>query len=315
MIWSLSRNGTFSWTNSGLTSSASMPQALAEDIRRRSSSIRSSVRATSNPPDCVNTPISWYCLDRVQRQIGDLAGVVGQEDEVGRMAGGAARVGQRTLVDLHDVAPAEPGQVVDEAVADDAGADHHGARVTRDLCHGRLLLTRLIRGCCVPRTDVRDREQSQGDPWVCPLSRGAPELSQAQPGRARRSAPGRRRPGSAPDRAASPRSRSGPSRCRGRRPTPSPGRARRARRPCPAPRCGSRGARAAPRPVRPSASSSCSSPNRSSWIQSASPETPTPSRRTPPEVSSSAEQAAREPGDRRRGVGGGGAAWSSGTAW
>ena len=61
MIRSLSRNGTFSWTNSGLTSSPSMPQALAEDIRRRSSSIRSSVRATSNPPDSVKTPISLYC--------------------------------------------------------------------------------------------------------------------------------------------------------------------------------------------------------------------------------------------------------------
>ena len=35
MIWSLSRNGPFSWTNSGLTSS-SMPHAFAEDIRRRS---------------------------------------------------------------------------------------------------------------------------------------------------------------------------------------------------------------------------------------------------------------------------------------
>ena len=46
-ILSLSRNGTFATTWSGLTSSASMPHALAEDIRRRSSSMRSSVRATS----------------------------------------------------------------------------------------------------------------------------------------------------------------------------------------------------------------------------------------------------------------------------
>ncbi len=35
-------------------------------------------------------------------------------------------------------------------------------------------------------------------------------------------------------------------------------------------------------------SSGSISPNRSSWIQSASPETPTPSNRTPPEVSRSA---------------------------
>ena len=57
---SLSRNGTFSCTKSGLTSSASMPHAFALDMRRRSSSMRSSVRATSKPPDCVKTPISLY---------------------------------------------------------------------------------------------------------------------------------------------------------------------------------------------------------------------------------------------------------------
>ena len=60
MIWSGSRKGTFSTTKSGSTSSASMPHALALDIRRRSSSIRSSVRATSKPPDSVKTPISLY---------------------------------------------------------------------------------------------------------------------------------------------------------------------------------------------------------------------------------------------------------------
>ena len=59
-IWSGSRKGTFSTTKSGSTSSASMPHALALDILRRSSSIRSSVRATSKPPDWVKTPISWY---------------------------------------------------------------------------------------------------------------------------------------------------------------------------------------------------------------------------------------------------------------
>ena len=56
----------------------------------------------------------------------------------------------------------------------------------------------------------------------------------------------------------------------------------------------------------PSGSSSSSVlPNRSSWIQSASPETPTPSRRTPPVVSRSWSRPTRQPGDRRRGVGGG----------
>ena len=61
MNWSVSMKGTFSFTNAGETISASMPQALADDIRLRSSSIRSSVRAISKPPLCVKTPISWYC--------------------------------------------------------------------------------------------------------------------------------------------------------------------------------------------------------------------------------------------------------------
>ena len=38
----------------------STPHDLAEAMRRRSSSIRSSVRATSMPPHSVNTPSSWY---------------------------------------------------------------------------------------------------------------------------------------------------------------------------------------------------------------------------------------------------------------
>ena len=62
-------------------------------------------------------------LDRVEGQVGDLPGVVDQEDEVRRVPGRAAGVGQRALVDLDDVGPAESGQVVHEAVADDAGAD------------------------------------------------------------------------------------------------------------------------------------------------------------------------------------------------
>jgi hypothetical protein len=47
MMTSVSRNGTRSATSSGGTSSAGMPQAFALLIRRRSSSMRSSVRATS----------------------------------------------------------------------------------------------------------------------------------------------------------------------------------------------------------------------------------------------------------------------------
>ena len=56
-----SRYGTSLFTSPGVTSSAGMPQALAWLHRRRSSIIRSGVRATSMPPLCVNTPSSSYC--------------------------------------------------------------------------------------------------------------------------------------------------------------------------------------------------------------------------------------------------------------
>ena len=57
-----------------------MPQALAEDIRRRSSSIRSSVRATSKPPDSVNTPISLYW-----RTESSVRSVISREWSTGKM--------------------------------------------------------------------------------------------------------------------------------------------------------------------------------------------------------------------------------------
>ncbi len=61
-------NGTRSLTSDGLSMWDSMPQALADVIRRRSSSIRASVRATSMPPLVVLTPISsyWRWLSRVR---------------------------------------------------------------------------------------------------------------------------------------------------------------------------------------------------------------------------------------------------------
>ena len=80
MNWSVSMNGTFSFTNSGLTSSASMPHAFALDIRRRSSSIRSSVRASSKPPDSVKTPISLYC--RIESSV---RSVISREWSTGKM--------------------------------------------------------------------------------------------------------------------------------------------------------------------------------------------------------------------------------------
>ena len=155
-----------------------MPQALAEDIRRRSSSIRSSVRATSKPPDSVKTPISWYC-----RMLSSVRSVISREWSTGKMkfdgvAGRAAGVGQRALVELDDVAPAEPGQVVHEAVADDAGADDDGAGGGRDRGHLRppfsLRITqlsalyetdpsmRLPRRTCQPGTTGEGTEQPGG---------------------------------------------------------------------------------------------------------------------------------------------------------
>ena len=67
-------NGAFSTTSAGDSSSASMPQTRAEVIRRRSSSMRASVRATSMPPQVVLTPSAAYCrwLSRVSIAISRL---------------------------------------------------------------------------------------------------------------------------------------------------------------------------------------------------------------------------------------------------
>ena len=81
-------------------------------------------------------------LDRVEGQVRDLPRVVDGEDEVGRVPGGAAGVGQRSHVELDDVGPAETRQVVDEAVADDACADDDGLGVLGNGCHGGFSLVR-----------------------------------------------------------------------------------------------------------------------------------------------------------------------------
>ncbi len=74
-------NGTSSFTSAGVTSdTGSMPHAFAEAIRRRSSSIRSSVRATSMPPDSVKTPISSYC-----RMLSSVSCVISFEWSTGKM--------------------------------------------------------------------------------------------------------------------------------------------------------------------------------------------------------------------------------------
>jgi hypothetical protein len=75
----------------------------------------------------------------VEGQRGHLAGVVDGIDEVRRVSGRPARVGQRALVDQDEIAPAEPREVVDEAVADDAGADDDRSGGARQRACSRLL--------------------------------------------------------------------------------------------------------------------------------------------------------------------------------
>ena len=128
--------GTSSLISAGVTSeTGSMPHDFAEAMRRRSSSMRSSVRATSMPPHSVKTSISRYWRDALERELRHLLRVVDEEDEVRRMPGRAAGVRQRPLVEEHDVRPPEPGEVVREAVADDAAADHDGTRGGRGVTH------------------------------------------------------------------------------------------------------------------------------------------------------------------------------------
>ena len=74
-------NGTSSLTSAGVTSrTPSTPHAFAEAIRRRSSSIRSSVRATSMPPDCVKTSSSLYW-----RTLSSVSAVISREWSTGKM--------------------------------------------------------------------------------------------------------------------------------------------------------------------------------------------------------------------------------------
>ena len=60
LITAPSTYGMRATTSSGVSNSASMPHERAEVMRRRNSSMRSSVRATSTPPQVVFTPSSSY---------------------------------------------------------------------------------------------------------------------------------------------------------------------------------------------------------------------------------------------------------------
>ena len=73
--------------------------------------------------------------DALDGERSHLLGVIDQVDEVRGVAGRAARIGQRAFVHQHQVAPAQARQVVGDAVADDAAADHHGPGVLREARH------------------------------------------------------------------------------------------------------------------------------------------------------------------------------------
>ena len=74
-------NGTSSLTSAGVTSEQpSMPHDAADAMRRRSSSIRSSVRATSIPPHTVMTPSSVYW-----RTLSAVSAVISREWSTGKM--------------------------------------------------------------------------------------------------------------------------------------------------------------------------------------------------------------------------------------
>ena len=74
-------------------------------------------------------------LEAVERELGHLLVVIDEEDEVGRVSGRPAGIGQRALVDLDDVAPAQAGQVVGDGVAHDAGADDDALGLARQVAH------------------------------------------------------------------------------------------------------------------------------------------------------------------------------------
>ena len=129
-------NGTSSLISAGVTSVAgSIPHDFAEAMRRRSSSIRSSVRATSIPPHSVYTSISRYC-----RELSAVRWVISFEWSTGKMKFDACPVeppvfGSGPLSMSSDVRPPEPGEVVGDAVADDAAADDDSAGAGGEAAH------------------------------------------------------------------------------------------------------------------------------------------------------------------------------------
>src|ERR1035441_6743394 len=100
----------------------------------------------------------------VRGQLEHHPGVLDREDEVGGVAGGAARVRHRSLVHQDQVAPAEPRLVVHEAVADDAGADDDSAGPCRNISHGHPAISGLSIPVMVPPRPARRGPLPAGSP-------------------------------------------------------------------------------------------------------------------------------------------------------
>ena len=132
-----------------------MPHDIAEVIRRLNSSSRSCVRATSIPP-LIGVHARARCTGAA---LSSVSAVISFEWSTGKMKLDACPVeppglGSGTLVQQHEVAPAEPRQVIDHAVADDAGADDDRFRA---------------------RGEVRHRSH-RGDPTSCSSCRSSPSV-------------------------------------------------------------------------------------------------------------------------------------------
>ena len=131
-------NGTSSLTCCGVSiDTGSIPHDFAEAIRRVSSCMRCCVAGDLDPAALDEHAELLVLAHALERQRGHLLRVVDREDEVRGVAGRAAGVRQRPLVDQRDVRLAEPRQVVGEAVADDPRADDHDALGRRQLL-GRI---------------------------------------------------------------------------------------------------------------------------------------------------------------------------------
>ena len=99
--------------------------------------------------------------EAVEGELRHLLVVVDEEDEVRRVTGGPAGVGQRALVDLDDVAPAQARQVVGHGVAHDACADDDALGLARQTAHLHPL------GWCVSIGAYQiARRTSASKPWT-----------------------------------------------------------------------------------------------------------------------------------------------------